>query len=212
MRNKYRGKDLEDRLGGTIIRYKEIPYRCRIAGEILVLSSLVENVNVVNVEPDDERLDISSIQLGYVNSTQYKQCAYLKRLPLRRYKQGITHDAVSFRVLKSPVEEQLATRSADYIYSPDFLDMCSNTYPDYETAKVMLTKADARKKIYKSVALSKEIALLKVNDQIQIFIKEDAVGWVNLKTQEVTTVKQEYAWLYRSMLDRVGITINNEGL
>jgi hypothetical protein len=92
MRPKYLSQDLKQRLEGGVIFYNDTPHFVSRANSSnskpLTLVPLIDmNSSGFTVKLDDERLDISSRPLGYVNHRG--RAYYLIRNPSRRYKQSM---------------------------------------------------------------------------------------------------------------------------
>lgn len=206
MRNKYRGEDLRARLDQTYVRYDNVPYYCRTEGPIICLYTVVKGALFLKVEPDDPRLDISSIELGYANNYQHQVSVYLKRIPHRNYKQGISPACMTSKVLVSR-GNAFSLNPQHTLSDIGFTNMCAEKYPKFEEAIDLITN-----KKWHSVALSKEVAICREVDQFQLYIREDCVGWINMKTKKTVLAKKDFPWLYRTILEKNGIEVSQESL
>ena len=107
MSNKYDTySDLDARLGGTIVRYKDRPFFVSIQPSVGQKGSIhlyklgdLRASKTMKIKINDPELDISSIELGYYNLSK-DDCAYAIRQPARRYKQGIYPDNVIWRTVR----------------------------------------------------------------------------------------------------------------
>lgn len=196
MRNKYKGDDIRSRLHGTIIRYKEVPYLADVdsTGTIGLLD-LVKGDLILRVEPDDPFIDISSIPLGYLNFTnsKHKTAVYLKREPLRRYKQGVE---VGYLTQKALNEEGAV--SIKSLSCQGLIDCVLNKYPKLDEALSMITKDS-----WSSVALSRDIAIYRKGPDIMVFIKDEEVGSFRLGTNKVRIQKSTLSFVNKQILEKI---------
>lgn len=199
MRNKYVGQDVRARLSGTYIRWRGNPYYCEVDqnGDSIALYSLVDGSMTVRVSSDDPDLDISSLDLGYVNtSKRYKCCVYFQRNPYRRYKQGVEPQSLS-----------TFPRSSNYgpgdipahgINSEEFYDSMCGKFPAYKVALSMITSPATK---YESVALSRDVAVQKDKDMLRVWIKKDQVAFIKLSdSNRVYIPKTELSWVHELIL------------
>lgn len=189
MRNKYRGPDIKARLGSTVIRYKGVPYWCEVPDIDLVLIDMVDRSTKARVDADDPDVDISSLTLGYVNTPHPYNCAiYLARNPLRMYKQGVDLSRLTY----TPLVEDKDKFAVDYnrMFCQGFVDSINNVFPTLNEAIKILTTSKV-----KSVAVSKDIGLLKQVDMLKVYLKGLEVGWMKLGSNKVFVPKTETSWL-----------------
>ena len=145
---------------------------------------------------DDPELDISSLDLGYVNIQNPVACAvYLARTGARRYKQGIDLNALSYAVLVPPGLSFGV--SGEMMFCQGFLDAYEGKYPSLKEA-IKLIGAGAR-----SVALSTDVAVMRDKDLFKVFIKGDEVGWMKAGTTIVNVPKTDTSWLSTYFLERI---------
>ena len=207
MRNKYVGKDIADRLHGTVIRYKENPFLCLVEGNDIVLKTLVGDRIYARVSSDDPDLDISSLPLGYVNHSVTKSAVYIKRNPLRRYKQGVDPGVMQYMLLPG------AARGVGHevFHDKGFTENVADVYPTFSKALSLLTKKDG----YTSIALSRDVAISREGGVIKVWITMDEVGYITLtsgsENNRCTIIKTDVSWIIRTKLEKVGISVN-EGI
>lgn len=197
MRCKYPEKDLAQRLDGTICRYDDFPYYVRYqARGTLHLYSLQSNGKklALEVNPHDERLDISTVPLGFCQASE-NVVTYLSRRPNRLYKQGISSDSLSMRWIGS--------QKVNFTYiCGAFENMVMDKYPDLNDTLKVLRKSE----VEKEVAISRDTAL-KWNPSLKLtFVyykgtsQEDEVGWIIPDTNIIVIPSSEKAWIVSKFL------------
>lgn len=189
MRNKYTGQDIRARLENTIIRYNGKPYICGCEGEIIVLYDVISKAIMHRKEPDDPGLDVSSIDLGYMNLEIPRKCAvYLRRNPLRQYRQGVDLRNLEYEVLTLP--KHRFGISYEYMNCQGFLDSYEGKFPSFKKATAMLLVEG-----WFSAALSKDVAILRDGDVFKVSFKGGEVGWGKLGSNHVLVPKTEVSWV-----------------
>lgn len=189
MRNKYRGQDIRARLENTIIRYNGKPYLCGCEGETIVLYDIISKAVMHKKNPDDPGLDVSSIDLGYVNILVPRECAvYLIRNPVRQYRQGVDLRALEYDALTPPKYRFGVDHG--YMNCQGFLDSYEGKFPSFKKAIKNLEEGAL------SVALSKDVAILKDADGVlKVYFKQQEVGWIRPGTNKVLLPKTETSWI-----------------
>jgi len=191
MRQKYKGDDVRARLHGTIIRWKGLPYCCDVAsGDATIGLQDIANGNLIGrVESDDIDLDISSINIGYVNiiDPDYKMAVYLKREPLRQFKQGLSIDHLTQKTLRNSVSSVPKQK----IMSRGFVDAVIGKFPSVKEAIDLISK-----KGWYSVAVSRDVALKRENDLLKVYIKDTEVGYMKLGTDRLIVPKTEQSYYH----------------
>lgn len=94
--------DAQMRLHGSVVMFDNIPVFIEqnsdsIKFEVTPLDGVSKVPNTVSA--NDERLNISSVELGYVNLTSKAvtpDAVYVQRIPARKQKQGVTADSLFF--------------------------------------------------------------------------------------------------------------------
>lgn len=196
MRQKYIGKDIADRLNNTVIRYRGHPYNCVVAGDLICLHDLTNGNLCHKVSSGDEDLDISSINIGYINVSEpeYRVAVYLKREPYRRYKQGIEIGQLTQKVLRSGMSPLHPSK----IQCRGFVDAILGSYPTLGTALINITKNG-----WHSVAVSRDVALKRETDLLKVYLKDDEVGYMRLGTTDVIVPKTELSWYHVFLLENI---------
>ncbi|QIG73028.1 hypothetical protein EVB99_037 [Rhizobium phage RHph_N3_19] len=197
MRQKYKGDDIKGRLHNTIIRYKEHPYMCNTEGTVIGLHDISSGNLVLQVDSDDENLDISSINIGFVNiySPDLKLCVYLKREPLRQFKQGIVLELLTQKVLRAGS----GGLSKSALMCRGFVDAVLGRFPTYNEALKMITKDS-----WHSVALSRDIAIKRENELLKVYIKDTEVGYIRLsETNKLIVPKNAQSYYHVLLLEDI---------
>lgn len=188
MRQKYKGEDIKARLHGTIIRHNSLPYLADVdtSGQIGLIDISTGNL-ITRVYSDDDALDISSISIGFVNiiDPDFKTAVYLKREPLRRFKQGIEIDTLTQKVLR----QGMTSIPKNKIMSTGFVDAVVGRFPTLAQAFDFITK-----KGWHSVAISRDIALKREADILKVYIKDTEVGYMKLGTTRLIVPKTETSY------------------
>jgi hypothetical protein len=193
MRNKYKGEDLKNRLHGTIIRYRGFPYFADIRDQTVRLNDLVNGTLFAQVEPDNPDLDISSVPLGYVNLTKHKIATYVRREPLRRYKQGVDINYVSQKALNED-----GALSNQYLMGQEIVDCIMDKYPPLKVALNMITKDG-----WSSVAISRCVALRRKGGIVSVYLKDSVAGTLKLGTNTVVIKRDDLSWVKKKALESI---------
>lgn len=114
-----------------------------------------------NVDMDDPELNVQNIRLGYVNISRLKACAYLSRVPIRQYKQGLSPNVVAV----TPKTIQYGWQDLCRLAAPELNDMFANKYPSVEEAKQLL-----HDRTYTTVAVGRRFALEYERDLALYFV------------------------------------------
>jgi len=203
MSNLYRGDDVTNRINGTFIRYKGVPYYAVTeAKNTLGLYAIPIDqrsksamTHVVSVEDDD--LDISSIELGYMNeenetgrSDVVLKTLYAYRNPSRQgYRQGIWEGNVRFESLDGkPVHYTLSH------YSVGIANLLKNNYPSFDEAMERLAK-------YGEVALSREVGISQDKLGVRkIFYRGEQIGYGTPSDPQIYLRSSPASWIFRKNL------------
>lgn len=205
MRNKYNGDDLKARLGGTVLRYKNVPYMCEVEGQNLSLYNLENGTLQARIEPDDPFLDISSLTLGFMNleHPDYKMAVYLKREPFRQYRQGVDLSRLTQTILRNGLSGPIHWK---YLQCKGLLDCVLERYPSFSEAVEKITK-----KGFYSVALSKNVAVKREGELLKVFVKTDEVGYIRMGDKKVILPKTDQSGIHAFFLSQVYGWIVTEG-
>lgn len=210
MRNKYKGVDVKNRLSNTIIRWRGIPVICKTTDDGTILSLFdmrTRNTLIANVDPDDPNIDISSINLGYVQFPAPYNCAvYVRRQPRRIYKQGVDPSHLTY----TPLSIRYGNGDADYamMYTESVFDSLTGKFPTVKNAIDMITKAKVE-----SVALSLDVGLIRNKDTFKFYIKGVEVGFAKASEPNVVIIpKNEVSWVHTLILSEIKGLVIKEGM
>lgn len=211
MRNKYKGQDVKNRLTNTIIRWKNSPVICKTTddGTVLNLYSLKNrSALLASVDPDDPDIDISSITLGYVQfGGEYNCAVYIRRLPRRIYKQGIDVNYLEY----IPLSQRFTKNNVDVgqMFTNSVYDSLCDVFPSFNRALLSITKSG-----FESVALSKDVAIIRDKGTLKFHLKGSEIGFSNMsEPKDIVIAKNEASWVYKSILSNIDNNFNiREGL
>lgn len=143
--------DLETRLGGAVYMYKGEPYRMYFDGAKVIGEDIQTGERKLTLASSDVDIDISSIELGYMNydtNSGGTRAVYLTRRPCKQWKQGVC----SNNIMTLDYDGQEAPYSRDSIVcSKGFYDLCIEKYPAFKSMFKLKSKS--------SMALSRSIAV-----------------------------------------------------
>lgn len=197
MRIKWPVGDLQARLDRTFIRYDDLVYYCRVDGTHLLLYRPMDvngsKPKFINVNKDDEKLDVSSIPLGYMNYNG--NAVYLRRSPTRRYKQGVCPGSLS------------DGQNGDILFTKEFSDSIEGIFPSLRQAIALFNKQQAV-----SVALTQNVAIGLTEKYYKVYIQEEEVGYIeknnNVKHPVVNIPPENFSWVVSFYLSQFDWTIN----
>lgn len=118
---------------------------------------------------NDDRIDVSSFPLGFVNCE--RECIFVVRPPYRRQKQGVSNNVLSYSTLRSPDEFQGLGISLTGSYIGKML---LNIYPSFESARSLVKDG-----VYRSLAFSRDFAVHKNGNSLEVFYQTNKIGTVN---------------------------------
>jgi len=198
-------RDLRQRIGSGLIRYRDevyIVYDLIKDDTQIMLTSIEDfcngNGKTITVSVNDEDLDVTAIELGYVNIP--KQGAYyLSRGPDRRYRQLTCPDNLE---IYSPFFNRVETRNLNRqsaLYNTGTVDMFKNKYPSIAEAIKSLNSDSVN-----SVAVSRDVALtVDAIKLIRVFLKDMQIGYIEpnqTRTVRVIVPESEYGSIMSEFL------------
>lgn len=198
-------RDLNDRLEGSIVLYKDFPYYCAVRPDptnlavgnlFLVRMDEYDGRNVstkaIQIKVDDPDLDISSVDLGYVNyeSTSGNSVYYLYRTTAKRFKQALYPAYISYKTIDG------VDSSAGVVWnSRSGFDILVDLYPSLSTA---LERLDRRGE----VAISRDVAIKKVGSgPMFVYLRTKEVAWIDSRNLEMV-FSHESDWVDRKYVLR----------
>lgn len=211
MKCKYSARDLNQRLGDSIIRYKGIPYWVDVDGARLMLTNLVTKTNDFIVNSKDVDLDISTIPLGYINyvnkSTKENRVYYCSRKPLRLYKQGVDRRTLKVTNLENENEVNSDLKNA-LMFSQGFVDMVVGQFP-FKTIMDAVHHLNKSEKEEEEVAFSREIALKRTKLQtINVYFRDEIVGYLAANSNILQVPSNEKGWIVSRYMNGLGWIVN----
>ena len=199
MPNKYDTyHDLEARLSGCVVRYKDKPFHCAIQphpsgglkGQILLYKFGDTRVREsMEVQINDPDLDISSIELGYFNIGD-NVCLYAMRPPARRYKQGIYPDHVTWKAICGRATSE---GSRNLFHRAGVFDGLCGVYPAIQEA---LGTDNGH------VAISPDVAVENMPISIAlVYCRMHLVGYVDKRSHELI-LRNDIDWVSKKYVTR----------
>ena len=220
MRNHYKtDKDIYDRLNGTVVSYDGEPHylQCEGGHAQTYIYPLKDypNAKKQKIDPLDEKLDIQSFELGYLNidpmcplnGNKTGFAFYLQRDPRKQYHQGIRPQTLS---CLSPIEDRQMNKAVSYVGAP-LRKMIKNEYPKAVEAVWMINSGT-----YESVALSRDIVLVaESSGLITVGWRRKNIGVMVPSMNRVLLKDHEFVWVLERILSRFQIEVekfNNGGI
>lgn len=165
----FSASDAQMRWHNSVVKFEEDFFYAVSSSNMntrLTLYSLDGMILWGEVDSNDERLDIRSPELGYVNHDQLNIAMFVFRVPLRRQKQGINEENCFYSIFsREPRMLELK-----YIQSNCFLQMLKGVYPSFEETKNLLINSSNS---IQSRAFSRDFALWKEKDSSIKLLKRD---------------------------------------
>ena len=196
------GHDLETRLGGSVFMYKDVPYKMVYEqGEIFTVD-IVSGSRGPTLKTDDPDLDISSIEVGYLNcygagcrgsGLPERSAVYLTRVPSKQWRQGIHPSNVQVYSTNGLYTDWSKDR---LVYSRGFAEMAMGIFPPLSVSLDL--------KAGESVALSKDMALMKSEfEAIGVYYRCKPVGYFDKRGARFTPTDTLPEWfvdeVYKNM-------------
>jgi hypothetical protein len=198
MHCKYLDQDFEQRMNGGVAYYDGKPVIVGASRGLITIVDFPEQINSRNIRKDDEKLDLTSPSLGYVNFKNHAY--YVYRKPERKYKQTLTYGSVG---LYDPSSNKPVTERAEALfYSKEMAAMFAGIYPKVgDVLKVLgsdLNKVKAR-------AIDRDVCIAKDSYGIlRVYYKFDEVGHINVGETIVRVPHTELAWVVSKYLKVFG--------
>ena len=190
------GRDLADRLDGTICMYKDEPVLVGFHSEdSLILYHPVTNIKLTTIHPADEHFDISSQELGYINlkDGDTNLVMYITRPPHKRWRQGLTYGSLTYQDIKGKNIYPHHVPMEHVIRSQGFYDMLVDNYPSIKEAL----------ENYEVCAISKSVALEKTpSGVVQVYFKNQNVGYLLPGTNRVCVPSSDMGWIVSKFLQQ----------
>lgn len=185
--------DLETRLGGSLFMYKGRLYSYSFDGELIRTKDILSGEYGPRLPVDDPDIDISSIELGYVNSygagrddssTPKTTAVYVTRAPLKQWRQGVHPNNVQVVAVSG---SWVSWSRESLLYSRGFAEACMGVFPTLAEALKVPSGS--------SVALSRTVALHKADyGSVGVYYKCKAVGYFDNKGSRFNPSDQLPDW------------------
>lgn len=210
-------KDLQDRLDGTVIRYKSKPFYCRTKvapdGAMVLylygMSDMKRITPALIIKPDDPELDISIIESMYVN---YKHSSGAFEIPQRACwltRNTSKHFKSGTYCGYSTINTVDGKRSPDFVadtivFSKEFEFALEGKYPEV-SQQLELMKGMKRHEY--EVAVGQRVALKRESiGLIKVYIDTKIVGWLDGQDKVIVT-NDDRRWVIIRMLNPLGFKI-----
>lgn len=199
-------KDIAQKMDNCLFRYKGQPVWVRHAGsdQVALYNSMEPNGNnFATVAYNDKDLDFDSIPLGYVNYSPFKSVYYLKRIPVRKVRQGINDHNVRMSKLGSGMPGSVN----NILRSKAFVDMVNSRYPTLEDSLIKLrkmVKENHENSFEPMIAISDRIGLvIDAQSIIRVFYKQQYVGWMEPQKNVVHVKSDDLGWVVSKYLSHI---------
>lgn len=198
-------KDLYDRLNETICRYRSEPVFVAFdTANSLYLYSPDRSTIIKQIRPDDPDLDISSIELGYINIPDahgVNRVYYTKRKVTKSpYKQGLHKGNIIIEDILGTLHGNVI-RGTCPLYSNTIQALVKNDYPKF---------TDVFKTGYEDVevAVSKELAFKGSRTGLKlVFHRGKNVGYMHRETDLVFVHEGELKFITEKVLRSHGLNV-----
>lgn len=210
MRNTYKSlHDISARLDRTVALYKGEPVLIAVQSHNLILYPLEKYPNSKGFEIpfEDPDLDISSLELGYVNinpNCHINGCSkgmasWVARTSSRQYRQGVDPQRL---LSQHPVEGRSGHGLGTLGYP--LYNLIKENYPSVLEAVWMLTA-----KTHISVAISREVCfVMEESGIITVAVNRENIGSLIPSENRVYIKDHEFLWVIEKLLSRFQIQIN----
>jgi hypothetical protein len=193
-------EDIKVKLNGSWAYYKGEPVKISTGADFddykkISISSIRKGrwYHHSTISVNDPEFDQYNLRYGWFNSPEHSRAILSSRIPSRRYKQGIHNEVLSM----------VGYYGADGLTSVNFdiasIDaMMRAMYPVLDDAIVLLKDRG-------SVALSRDVALIKMGDEVRVFVGDDNVGRFHIEDGTVEIQKENIFSIIQNSLQEVGL-------
>lgn len=202
MPNLYRlSQDVRDRLNGCILRYDEkLVYCMQETATTLLLYDLKQTTLIKKITVDDHLLDISSIELGYMNLENNQKetvVRYSKRHPQKQYAQGLRPDHISWYTIDGQETSATVGRGIYNYVQEGFADAIYGVFPSFDGIEWDSLN---------EVALSQMVALKKIDiGLVLVYFRTRNVGYIEPGKRVVKVPDDDSAWVVHRYLQNFSI-------
>lgn len=199
--------DIEARLNRTVCLYDGEPYRVETDGHQMYLYDLLSKNPPQKIDAHDPLLDISSVEIGYMNfkpetpgvGNKRGFTQFVCRSPGKQWKQALCLDRLD---IYSHTDGQHTF--CTHVNPENIYDMVKGIYPSVVEAVWNLSQG-----LYDSIAISRDVALINnLTGTINLNILREPVGTLIPGHQKVFVKDQEYIWVIKKSLSRFNIEVD----
>lgn len=147
------------------------------------------------IDVRDPKVNQYEFPMGWYNSKSHKFPVYVARLPTRMYKQGVTRQALQAEYFCDGVLTFLS------MYETEIDSWLRQEFPDPESAI-------SEHKIWKDgcgVALSKDVAIIKLKNELRVFVQREDIGKFHPNTMSTEVTKEGMYSVISCYLEEAGI-------
>jgi hypothetical protein len=170
----------------TIVSYDGSPVWIEEVMEESYLVSPLSGRNRFEVKKKDRKLDVSSLEVGYLNL--HPRAIYLMRSPVRAWKQGISKDSIYFRL--DP--DGSTSRGIDLLrYADEARAMFCGEYPIIDNAFHISADTGGITAFHRHMAVSGEGMLLYRHRTIGTYNREKGIELTDVFSYMREMINQE---------------------
>lgn len=205
--------DLSARLNGGLFRYDGRVVMVQYDGEgLLLLLEPSTGKRLGKINPKDERLDVSSLELGYMNLIMSTGLGvrYAQRRTSKRYQQGVSSSTTS--VLSISGEESNGTfqtpegQMAYVIGSKGFIDSVEGRFPEVDAAISAIQKGGSGAEF----AVSQSVAMKSLaTGLVLIYYRTKHVGHFDTTDRLVKVAEGPRGEFVREELETLGFKVKH---
>lgn len=202
MPNLYRlSQDVRDRLNGCILRYDDKLVFCtQETASTLLLFNMDQSTIIGKIQVDDPLLDISSIELGYMNLENNQKetvVRYAKRHPQKQYAQGLRPDHISWYTIDGQETSATVGRGMYNYTQEGFAQSIYGSFPVFDAIEW---------ETLNEIALSQMVALKKIDiGLILVYFRTRNVGYIEPGKRVVKVPDDDSAWVVHRYLQNFSI-------
>lgn len=204
--------DARMRLHNSYCLYDGVPVIVHIPTDAMLAQvvDLAGNGVIATVDPNDERLDVESLPLGYVRSNNGGVCAYARRLPYRQQKQGVSGDNTFVKWERWGLDHH-NSRGETFaaIGGQAALEMFQGKYPTFDEARHKIENI----KSVESIAFHRKLCLIsavkrgsdKKNNLSVIRYAGKTMGFIFKDKREALITESFSDPVFRILLSKLGV-------
>ena len=211
MRNYTIPQDQMQRYHGTIVQFDGQPVYVMVAGNKWNLYK-PSTINIGNnvllfkgIDPYDERVDVSSLPMGYVNLSKWKTVRYLVRRPVKKFQQGMNPEVLGVHQLPD-FKNEFYVDPNSILYTQEFEDCVLGKYPNLKEA---LETLENQVEDCGEIAIDRSIALsVDKLGIIKAYYRNSLVGWMAPGKKVLNVPSSNMGWVVSHHLSGLDWEIN----